>query len=76
MRLKRDADILGLIRKTKECRGEVIFQTATDSLRLKSHKIAQYVFVAMANNNSMMRDGEILCQKEEDYEKLRDYLES
>lgn len=76
MRMRQDADILGLIRKTKECRGEVIFQTETDSLRLKSHKIAQYVFFAMANYAGVLRAGEILCQKEEDYEKLREYLEA
>ena len=72
--LKDGADIVQLIKKTKECAGEVILHTGEgDKLNLKS-TLSQYVCVAMVAKPEILLRSSIECS-EEDAKILADFGE-
>ena len=73
--LKDGADIVQLIKKTKECAGEVILHTGEgDKLNLKS-TLSQYVCVEMVAKPEILLRSSIECS-EEDAKILADFVEA
>lgn len=72
--LKNNADIVQLIKKTKECAGEVLLVTGEgDRLNLKS-TLSQYVCVAMVAKPEILLRSSVECS-EEDARVLTDFIE-
>lgn len=73
MKLKENIDFIDFIKKLKTCRGDVYFCTPEgDRLNLKS-MLSQYIFSANIQDKSMIRDGWIECEAEEDLNTLEIY---
>ena len=70
MRLKERIDLVALIRKVKECEGDVFLET--EELNLKS-ALSQYVFVALAEQQEILKNSRVVCGPE-DRERLTDFL--
>ena len=59
MRLKERIDLVALIRKVKECEGDVFLETEEgDQLNLKS-ALSQYVFVALAEQQEILKNSNV-----------------
>lgn len=74
MKLKESVDVKAFLDAARECLGDVFFQTAEgDILNLKS-LLSQYVLMSVLGNQNLLKNGQIVCMQESDYEKLGDYL--
>ena len=74
MKLKEDIDFIAFLRTVKKCRKDVYFDSPEgDHLDLKS-VLSQYVLSANAHNTAILREGNVRCYEEKDYEILREYL--
>ncbi len=74
MRLKEGVNLVAFIRKVKECKGDVFLQTKEgDHLNLKS-ALSQYIFVVLAEQSELLRNGEVVCS-DEDKGRLSEFLE-
>ena len=75
MTIKSDVDCLDFLSRVKACRGEVIFKSDEgDLLNLKS-VLSQYVFAAVMERREFISSGEIVCEDEEDYAVISDFLQ-
>ena len=73
IKLKENIDFIDFIKKIKTCKGDVYFCTLEgDRLNLKS-VLSQYIFSANSQDKSMIRDGWIECETEEDLNALEIY---
>lgn len=74
MHIKNNIDYVGMIRKIKECTGDVYYETKDDKIALKS-VLSMYLFISILNNPTITKGAEIICDNETDYSILADYLE-
>lgn len=74
MRLKLSADFPAFLRTVKGCTGAVHLKTSNgDSLELHS-ALCQLIAVVAIKKLRTSDSVEILCENDEDYEKLKDFL--
>ena len=74
MRLKENVDYVLFLEAIKSCSKNVFFQTIEgDCLNLKS-VLAQYLFSAISSNTEFMEKSNIVCECQEDYECLKDFI--
>ena len=74
MKIRKDADIVALLKQVEACRGRVEFSTDEgDRLDLKS-PLARYVLAALGAKGEISSSGEIICEDERDCEMLMMYL--
>lgn len=77
MKLKTTISIVNFLKDVQRCRGDVFFRTADGEMLNLKAQLANYVFLAMvsAEDLSLIRIGEILCERTQDYALLEQYLE-
>ena len=74
VRIRKDADIVALLKQVEACRGRVEFSTAEgDRLDLKS-PLARYILAALSTRGGISDSGEVTCENEDDCEMLKMYL--
>jgi hypothetical protein len=74
MKLKHLENYLEFMEAVQGCEGEVYFNSAEgDHLNLRS-TFCQYLFAAACGDRDFLTQGEILCARESDYEKLAAFL--
>ena len=74
MKLKHLENYLEFMEAVRGCEGEVYFNSAEgDHLNLRS-TFCQYLFAAVCGDRDFLTQGEILCSRESDYEKLAAFL--
>lgn len=74
MKLKENIDMMAFLNHAKDCTGDVFFHSAEgDILNLKS-LISQYMLVSIVCKPALMKNAQIVCTCEEDYERLSDFL--
>lgn len=74
MQLKEGILIVDFLKAASHCKGNVFYRTTEqDYLNLKS-KLCQYVFTA-SFFQSNIKNGNIVCELESDYDLLSNYLE-
>ena len=74
MKLKNLENYLDFMQAVQDCEGEVYFNSAEgDHLNLRS-TFCQYLFAAVCGDRDFLTQGEILCSRESDYEKLAAFL--
>ena len=77
MKLKKDVKLVTFLQEARLCTGEVYYKTDEgDVLNLKS-QLSQYIFLAAMSSGreSTMPEGRILCDLQEDCERLKAFLE-
>lgn len=75
MKLKEGIDFILFLKAVKGCGSDVWFRTEDgDCLNLKS-TLSQYLFSSITNRKGVLESGRIECGEENDWEKLRDFLE-
>lgn len=75
MKLKKTANPAEFIRAAKKCGHDLYFETEEgDRLNLKS-TLSDYIFAASAVDRDFLERGEIVCEDEEDYKVIADYIE-
>lgn len=75
MKLQKRIDYVAFLQSVRLCAGEVYFHTpAGDQLNLKS-MLSEYVFISAAVNTDILDNGEVICQKPEDFPILAAFLE-
>ena len=73
-RLKEAVSHANFLKRIKDCRGEVLFETADgDVLNLKS-QLSQFVFAASFLKPEIVQQAQVRCEEASDYEILREYL--
>lgn len=74
MKLKENTDILAFLKTVQRCSGDVYFRTDDgDNLNLKS-KLSQFLFAALIEKPWLLNKGAICCDREDDYDLLRNYV--
>ncbi len=73
MEIKKGIDYIELIKKIRECEGEVFYETRTDKINMKS-ALSVYLFISIINNPEMKKGAQLVCTKDSDYTLLSDYL--
>ena len=72
--LKAAVSHADFLKRVKDCRGEVLFETADgDVLNLKS-QLSQFVFAASFLKPEIVQQAQVRCEETSDYEILRNYL--
>lgn len=75
MRLKDGFDIHSFVKATENCTGQIFFHTSEgDILNIKS-LISEYLMVSILCNKSLLKDSQVICTQDEDYQVLKDFLE-
>lgn len=76
MKLKSNIDYKKFLASVRRCRGEVYYDTVEgDRLNLKS-TLSEYLFATAAITSDIIEDGGVVCQLEEDYALLADFVEA
>lgn len=74
MILRQNTDMVCFLQSVAKSSGDVSFITMQgDHLNLKS-ELSKYVFAVVAANPDILKNGQIMVQKEDDAAFLRDYL--
>ena len=74
MHLKNDINLVGFLRKIRQCKGDVLFQTEeNDILNLRS-TLSGYIFASLAGREDILYHSEIICKNKDDLELLADFL--
>ena len=74
MILRQNTDMVCFLQSVAKCSGDVSFITMQgDHLNLKS-ELSKYVFAVVSANPDILKNGQIMVQKEDDAAFLRDYL--
>lgn len=74
MKLKRMNTYLDFMTAVEDCEGEVYFNSAEgDHLNLKS-TFCKYLFACVCGDKEFLTQGEIVCNKADDYRRLAAYL--
>lgn len=72
---KKDIDIVKFLDVVRTCEGEVTFHTGEgDVLNLKS-QLCCYIFAVIAENETLFRGANILCDNHEDEQRLTYFLD-
>lgn len=75
MKLKKDANTTDFINAAKKCGHDLYFETSEgDRLNLKS-TLSDYIFAASAVDPEFLKKGKIVCEDEQDYKVIADYVE-
>lgn len=75
MKLKKSANPAEFIRAAKKCGHDLYFETEEgDRLNLKS-TLSDYIFAASAVDREFLEKGKIVCEDEDDYRVIADYIE-
>ncbi|MDO4623222.1 MAG: hypothetical protein Q4B22_09750 [Eubacteriales bacterium] len=75
MKLRKEIDIPAFMKAVSSCKGDVIFDSGNgDALDLKS-ELCRYIFFTVEADEKLRNTGMIQCSLNEDYEKLKDYLQ-
>ncbi len=76
MKLKTNIDYKKFLASVRGCKGEVYYDTVEgDRLNLKS-TLSEYLFATAAITSDIIEDGGVVCQMEEDYARLADFVEA
>ncbi|MCD8160241.1 MAG: polya polymerase [Clostridiales bacterium] len=76
MKLKSNIDYKKFLASVRRCKGEVYYDTVEgDRLNLKS-TLSEYLFATAAITSDIIEDGGVVCQLEEDYALLADFVEA
>lgn len=75
MRLKEGIDINSFMAVAEKCSGQIFLHTAEgDILNLRS-MLTQYVLLSFLYNKAALKDSQVVCTQDEDYQLLKEYLE-
>lgn len=75
MKLNNEARLTDLLRSALLCKDDVIFKTEEgDVLNLKSY-FSSLIFQTIAQDKTILANGQIICMSEEDYGRLAEFLE-
>lgn len=75
MRLRKDVDMTKFMEAIKGCGGSVYYHTAEGDVLNLSSTLSQFIFCSIAIQPHYWSTGDVTCDKEADYELLREYLE-
>lgn len=74
MKLKENINPVDFLKQIRTCRSDVYLETEDeDRLNLKS-VLSQYVFIVLAEQKEMLDKAKVVCEGEEDYQTLAEYL--
>ncbi len=74
MKLTKNVDLAAFLRAVGSCSGEVFFSSKQgDYLNLKS-MLSQYLFSVAAGDHTLLFEGDISCENEQDRTKLLPYF--
>lgn len=74
MRLKDSCSPIDFLNQIKKCKSDVYFQTVEgDNLNLKS-LLSEYIFLSLTSGSDILRNGQIVCESDEDYKILRNFI--
>ena len=74
MHLKKNCSLDDLLKKVKECRAKVTFETSEGDILAMQSTLCQLIFVSLQHQPTLLYGGEIRCEDKNDYEILKDYL--
>ncbi|MCD8085896.1 MAG: polya polymerase [Clostridiales bacterium] len=76
MKLKANIDYKKFLASVRRCKGEVYYDTVEgDRLNLKS-TLSEYLFATAAVTSGIIENSGVVCQLEEDYARLADFVEA
>ncbi|MCH5342124.1 MAG: hypothetical protein J1E01_11730 [Acetatifactor sp.] len=75
MKLKKNIDLNQFLEAARKCEGDTFLHTVEgDILNLKS-LLSQYTVMSIMGHNHVLENAQVICVKEENYQKLADFLE-
>lgn len=75
MKLKQLKQYIDFFEAVQTCAADVYFcSDEGDRLNLKS-KLSQFLFASICGDRDYLRGGSVVCQNEDDYDRLSSYLE-
>lgn len=75
MRIAENLNEQAFLDAVSRCSGEVLFSTTEgDRINLKS-RLCQYIFALIIRNKELMAEAQVVCERENDYALLREFLE-
>ena len=75
MKLKNNIDLNQFFETARKCEGDVFLHTEEgDILNLKS-LLSQYTVMSIMGNTHVLKNAQVVCVQEENYQKLAEFLE-
>lgn len=74
MRLKKSIDIVAFLEAVKQCDGAVFLHTTEGDITNLKSLLSQYVLMAMMHNPDLLKNAQVICIQEENYQKLEEFL--
>lgn len=74
MKLRVNCNIENFLKKIKECRSRVTFETPEGDILAMKSSLCQYIFVSLQFQPALLYGGRIYCEDTDDYEILKDFL--
>lgn len=74
MQLKENCNLEEFLNKVKECHSNVTFETSEGDILAMQSTLCQLIFVSLQHQPELLCGGKILCEDENDYVILKEYL--
>lgn len=74
MYLKKGCDLEAFLKKIRECRSKVTFETPEGDILAMKSSLCQYIFVALQSQPALLYGGVIRCADAQDYDVLKEFL--
>lgn len=74
MKLRKNCNLEDLLKKVKECRSKVTFETPEGDILAMQSTLCQCIFVSLQYQPLLLYSGTIRCEDQNDYEILKDFL--
>lgn len=75
MRLKANIDIGNFGKAAGKCSGDVFLQTSDGNILNIKSLLTQYALISIMGSNHVLKNAQVVCVQEDDYQKLADFLE-
>lgn len=74
MYLKKGCDLEAFLKKIRDCRSKVTFETPEGDILAMKSSLCQYIFVALQSQPALLYGGVIRCADAQDYDVLKEFL--